>query len=144
MRRLWETVAQQYSAGLSPNAKETLHRMFALQSKITRLFDQAGVKMLAGSDCGGSAWGVFGVSLHQEFDLLAEAGISPLKVLQMTTLNGAEFYGRQANAGSVEEGKGADLVLLDEDPMKSVQNLHKINAVVRGGIYYSSDALDAA
>jgi imidazolonepropionase-like amidohydrolase len=141
-RQLWETVAERYST-LSPDAKQTLHRMFALQMKITRLFDQAGVKMLAGSDVGGSVWEIPGVSLHQEFDLLAEAGLSPLRILQMTTLNGAEFYGRQATAGSVEEGKDANLVLLEANPIESVQNLHKIHAVVRAGVYYSSDALDA-
>ena len=140
--QLWHTVAERYSTGLSPEAQETLHRMFALQMKITKLFDQTGVKMLAGSDCGGSVWEVFGASLHQEFDLLAQAGVSPLKVLQMTTLNGAEFYNRQATAGSVEEGKEANLVLLDGNPVESVQNLHKINAVVRAGTFYSSDALN--
>jgi imidazolonepropionase-like amidohydrolase len=139
--KLWETVAQRYSNGLSPAAQETLHRMFAMQMKITRMFDQAGVKMLAGSDCGGSVWEVFGVSLHQEFNLLAQAGISPLKVLQMTTLNGAAFYGREATAGSVEEGRDADLLLLDGNPIESVENLHKIDAVIRAGTYYSRDAL---
>jgi imidazolonepropionase-like amidohydrolase len=72
------------------------------------------VPILAGSDFGGSAWGVFGASLHQDFDLLAQAGISPLKILQTTTLNGAKFYNRQATAGSVEEGKEANLILLME------------------------------
>jgi imidazolonepropionase-like amidohydrolase len=111
--------------------------------KITQLFDEAGVQMLAGSDCGGSVWEVFGASLHEEFDLLAQAGLSPLKVLQMTTLNGARFYDRQATAGSVDEGKEANLVLLDANPVESVQNLHKVYAVVRGGKFYSTDALKA-
>jgi hypothetical protein len=143
MRKIWETVAERYSTKLSPEAQETLHRSFDLQMKITSLFDQAGVKMLAGSDSAGSVWEIVGQSLHWEFDLLAQAGISPLKVLQMTTLNGAEFYGRQATAGSVEEGKDANLVVLDANPIESVQNLHKVDAVVRAGAYYSSDALNA-
>lgn len=139
--QLWHTVAERYSS-LSPEAQDTLHRAFALQMKITKLFDETGVQMLAGSDCGGSVWEVFGASLHQEFDLLAQAGLSPLKILQMTTLNGAELYNRRATAGSVEEGKEANLVLLDGNPVESVQNLHKINAVVRAGTFYSSSALN--
>ena len=99
--------------------------------------------MLAGSDSLGSVWEIAGQSLHQEFDLLAQAGISPLKVLQMTTLDGAEFYGRQATAGSVEAGKDANLVLLDLNSIESVQNLHEINAVIRGGVYYSRDDLSS-
>jgi Amidohydrolase family len=140
--QLWQAVAERYSS-LTPEAQATLHSAFALQMKITRLFDEAGVQMLAGSDCGGSVWEVFGASLHQEFDLLAQAGLSPLKVLQMTTLNGAKFYNRQATAGSVEEGKEANLVLLDGNPVETVQNLHKIYAVIRGGNFYSTDALKA-
>ena len=139
---LWHSVAERYSS-LSPKVQETLHRAFTLQMKIAKLFDETGVQMLAGSDCGGSVWEVFGASLHQEFDLLSQAGLSPLKILQMTTLNGAEFYNRQATAGSVEEGKEANLVLLEGNPVASVQNLHKINAVVRAGVYYSSTTLHA-
>ena len=75
--------------------------------------------------------------------MLAQAGLSPLKVLQMTTLNGAKFYNRQATAGSVEEGKEANLVLLDGNPVETVQNLHKIYAVIRGGNFSSTDALKA-
>ena len=63
-------------------------------------------------------------------------------LLQMTTLNGAKFLGREPTMGTVEAGKDANLVLLDANPLSSVQNLHKINAVVRGGTYYSRAALD--
>jgi cytosine/adenosine deaminase-related metal-dependent hydrolase len=45
--------------------------------------------------------------------------------------------------GSVAEGKNADLVLLDANPIANVANLHRISAVVRAGTYYPSDALDA-
>ena len=45
--------------------------------------------------------------------------------------------------GTVEAGKNADLVLLDENPIESVQNLHKINAVIRAGSYHSKDELDS-
>lgn len=140
-RKIWETVAERYATKLSPDAKDTLHRSFTLQMKITGLFDQAGVPMLAGSDSAGAVWEIVGQSLHQELDLLAQAGISPLKVLQMITINGAEFYGRQATAGSVEAGKDANLVLLDHNPIESVQNLHTLNAVIRAGRYYSSNDL---
>ncbi len=141
-RQLFEAVAERYSSKLPPASQETLHRMFALQSKITKLFDQAGVKMLAGSDFGGSVWEIAGFSLHQEFDLLAQAGLSPLTILQMTTLLGAEFFNRQTTDGSVEEGKNANLVLLDDNPVEDARNLHKISAVIRGGTYYSHDALE--
>ncbi len=83
-----------------------------------------------------------GGSLHQEFDLLEDAGLSPLEVLPMTTLNKAQFLQREAAMGTVDEKKDADLVLLEEDLISSVQNLQKIYGVVRAGSFYSRQDLD--
>lgn len=95
-------------------------------------------------DAGGSGqWDISGFALHQEFDLLAQAGLSPLEILQMTTLNGAKFLGREATMGSVEVGKDANLVVLDGNPVVRVQNLHRIHAVIRGGAFYSKEALNS-
>jgi imidazolonepropionase-like amidohydrolase len=74
--------------------------------------------MMVGTDGGGQAPGQ---SIHQEFDELAKAGLSPLKILQMTTLNPAEFLGRTGTMGSIDVGKNADIVLLDGNPVESVQ-----------------------
>jgi imidazolonepropionase-like amidohydrolase len=98
--------------------------------------------MLTGTDFGGQ-WIVSGFSLHHEFDLLARAGVAPLRVLQMTTLDPARFLRREATMGSVERGRNADLVLLDADPIQNVANLHRIAAVVRAGRYLSRADLDA-
>lgn len=98
--------------------------------------------MLAGSDNGGQ-WGVAGFSLHQEFDLLSEAGLPPLRVLQMTTLSAAQFLGREGTMGTVEAGRDANLVLLGGDPTIDVANLHRIRAVVRAGRFYTREDLDA-
>ena len=140
-RQLWEDVAQEYSKRISPAAVATLSAYYELQLKLVKLFQETGVKMMAGDDYGGQ-WLVPGFGLHQEFDQLEKSGLSPLTVLQMTTINGAEFLGRTATMGSVESGKDADLVLLDGDPVESVQNLHRISAVVRAGSYFSRDDLD--
>jgi imidazolonepropionase-like amidohydrolase len=143
-KQLWEELAQQFSTTLSPAARESLEQLFALQVQLVRPLKSAGVRMMAGSDSGGSAgWTIPGFSLHQEFDLLAEAGLTPLEILQMTTRDGALFLGREASMGSVAAGKNADLVLLDANPIASARHLHGIAGVVRGGVYYSVDALEA-
>ena len=139
--KMWNGNAEVFSSKVSAENKATLQRLFAIQLRQVKLFDESGVKMLAGSDMGG-IWVVPGASLHQEFDLLAQAGLSPLRVLQMTTSQGAEFLGLQATAGAVEEGKNANLVILTADPIASVQNLHGLAGVVRDGRYYSHDALE--
>ncbi len=131
-----------FSSKMSPASRETLTKLGQLELRLTKIFAETGVPMLAGSDYGGG-WVVPGVSLHQEFDLLADAGLSPLEVLQMTTWNGARFLQREATMGTVEEAKRANLVLLDGNPLDSVQNLHKIFAVVRDGRFYSTQDLES-
>jgi Amidohydrolase family len=128
---------------LGPRARAIFHDAYVLQLKLTKVFDDEGVLMMAGSDSSGAGWEIPGIALHQEFDELEKAGLSPLRVLQMTTLNAAEFLGKTASFGTVEAGKSADLVLLDANPIDNVQNLHKIYALVRGGLYYSPADLEA-
>ncbi len=59
----------------------------------------------------------------------------------MTTLNGAQFLRREASMGTVEQGKNADLVLLDANPLADVANLSKIAGVFLKGRYFSRDDL---
>jgi imidazolonepropionase-like amidohydrolase len=138
---MWQDVSREFTTKLPAPARATLRSLFALQLSLVKPFKAAGVKMLTGSDTGGG-FVIPGFSLHQEFDLLEEAGLAPLDVLQMTTLNGAQFLGRESTMGSVDEGKDADLVLLTDDPLVSVQNLHNISAVVHAGVYHSAADLD--
>lgn len=140
-RELWESLAQQFGARVGAAAKKTLSDLSALQIALVKVFRAGGVKMIAGSDMGGQ-WCIPGVSLHEEFALLAEAGYSPLEVLQMTTLNGATFLGREDRMGTVEAGKNADLAVLDADPLASVANFAKLHGVVRAGAYYSAAMLE--
>ena len=135
-RQMWREVLADFNQKSSPEKKAILAKFFPFQLKFVKLMDDAGVKMLAGSDFGGQ-WLIPGYSLHQEFDLLEQAGLSPLTILQMATLNGAKFLGREANMGTVEPGKDANLVLLDANPIASAQNLHAIYGVIRDGVYYS-------
>ncbi|NML43901.1 amidohydrolase family protein [Ramlibacter sp. G-1-2-2] len=130
-RAQWEDVGRRY-AQMPPAAAATFREYYAKQAALLPLFREAGVKMMTGSDLGG-AWVVPGFALHDEFRLLAAAGLTPLQVLQMTTWNPAEYLGRQATMGSVEPGRQADLVLLDANPLADVANLDRIAAVVLRG-----------
>ncbi|MEW2038313.1 amidohydrolase family protein, partial [Streptomyces sp. NPDC005534] len=140
--RAWKAAARKFAA-FPPEARETFRAVYRRQLELTKLFDDAGVPMLAGSDCSGAAWVVPGASLHHEFDELARAGLAPLRVLQMATLRAAEFLDATDTMGTVEPGKRADLVLLDADPVESVDHLHRIAGVVRAGRHYGKADLDA-
>ena len=100
-----------------------------------------GIKIMAGTDL--AALLVYpGFSLHDELVLLGSAGLSPLEVLRTATLNPARFLGLEDERGSVEAGKIADLVLLDEDPLQDIANTRKIAGVVVRGRYLSRSDLD--
>lgn len=140
-RALWEQLGKDFTSTLPATAVATLRQFYPLQQKVTKMMKQSGVKMLAGSDLGG-IWVIPGFGLHQEFRELAASGLSPLEILQMTTLNGAEFMKREASMGTVDAGKNADLVLLDANPIDDAANLSKISAVVLKGKYFSKSALE--
>jgi imidazolonepropionase-like amidohydrolase len=135
----WRDVTDKFHK-LPPAMRATDREAYQRQMALTKLFDDAGVRMMVGTDSGGQAPGQ---SIHQEFDELAKAGLAALKILQMTTLYPAEFLGRTGTMGSVELGKNADIVLLEGNPVESVQNLHNVSGVVRAGFYYSHADLDA-
>lgn len=124
-------------AAQGPAVTATLEAFYELEAKLVKALDVAGVRMLAGSDEGTQ---VYGFALQDEFRLLAAAGLSPLKVLQMTTINGAKFLNRESTMGSVDIGKNADLVLLDANPVLDVANLNKIwSVVLKGKVFTPAD-----
>ena len=140
-KALWANLTAAFAAQPT-GAKDALTQMYALQQSVTKLLKQNGAKMMAGSDSGvASVWVIPGIGLHQEFHELAAAGLPPLEVLQMTTLNPAEFLGLQSTMGTVDVGKNADLVMLDGNPILDVANLDKISGVFLKGKYFTKAAL---
>lgn len=111
--------------------------------KLTGRMNAAGVPLLAGTD---SVFGVpnmiFGISLHDELELLVKAGLSPLQALQAATINPAKYLEREKELGSVEEGKLADLVVLKANPLANIKNTTLISAVVLDGKLMEKSELD--
>jgi imidazolonepropionase-like amidohydrolase len=66
-------------------------------------------------------------------ELLVAAGISPFDVIQIATHNGAVLLGKAADLGSVEPGKIADMVMLNADPTKDINNAKNIALVMKSG-----------
>jgi imidazolonepropionase-like amidohydrolase len=92
-----------------------------------RKIDAAGGIVASGTDQSS------GAAAHRELELLVTAGISPLKVIRIATYNSAVFLGKAEDLGSVEEGKLADLVLLNADPSLNINNAKAISVVIKGG-----------
>ena len=117
--------------------RETVRREKALVGR----FQKAGVGILAGTD-DISPYVMPGFSLHDELRLLVESGLTPMEALQSATLNPAKFFNQLASFGSVEEGKFADLVLLNANPLGDISNTTKISAVVINGRFLDRQQLD--
>ena len=88
-------------------------------------YKNRGGRVSTGSDEGM----LFGFSLIRELELLQEAGFMPLEAIRAGTLSGAEVLGIDQDTGSVEIGKLADLIVLDENPMESFKFLYGTGAV---------------
>ena len=107
---------------------------------VGKLF-QAGVPMLAGTDTP-NPFCFPGFGVHDELALMVESGVTPLGALQAATRNPALFLGAADKYGSVTEGKLADLVLLDADPLADIHNTTRISAVFLSGEYFDRSVLD--
>ena len=94
----------------------------------------AGVNIMAGTDFNDKEFGIRpGYDLHDELSFFVEAGLTPLEALQTATLKPAEFLGKLSSYGTVEEGKIADLILLEKNPLDDIDNVRKIQAVILHG-----------
>ena len=98
--------------------------------------NEAGVKLLAGTDTFGPGSLLPGVSLHNELRLLCRAGLSPLQVLQSATVTAASALAREADFGVLEEGNVADLLVLEADPLAATANLRQPRLVMKAGKVY--------
>lgn len=96
----------------------------------------AGVGLLAGTDTITP-----GFDLQDELALYVQAGLSPMEALQTATYNAAKCLGLLDLMGTIEQGKIADLVLLDSNPMQDISNTRRIAAVVVGGRVFDKTAL---
>jgi imidazolonepropionase-like amidohydrolase len=116
-------------------------KTFQMNLGIVGAMQRAGVGILAGTDTG-NPYCFPGFSLHDELAWLVQAGLTPMEAIQAATRNAARFMDRQNELGTIEQGKLADLVLLDANPLDDIANTRKIAAVVYGGRLFPKSSLD--
>lgn len=110
-----------------------LKKTFDSQISLLAHLHNKGVNILAGSDFAGMPFVYPGIGLHQELALLHQAGLTNAEVLATATINPAKYLSMEKSHGSISEGKIADLVLLDENPLDSIENTKSVNMVFRKG-----------
>jgi imidazolonepropionase-like amidohydrolase len=104
--------------------------------ELVKAMHRAGVGLLAGTDGPPDR-----IDLHDELAMFVQAGLTPKEALQTATINPARFLSKQNSLGAIENGKIADLVLLEANPLEDIRNAKKIVAVVVNGQYVTAAAL---
>ncbi len=108
---------------------DSLSEYLATLRENTRRARAAGVPVAVGSDGGPP-----GVATHFEMELLQEGGLSPAEALVAATHGGAVALGMEAEIGTIEPGKRADLVVLAANPLEDIRNARRIEHVIKGGM----------
>jgi imidazolonepropionase-like amidohydrolase len=100
--------------------------------QLTKIMYDKGVQILSGSDI--PNFGLIpGASLHNELELLTEAGINPLEVIRIATANGAKALGIDNRVGTIESEKQADIIILTSNPIENISNTKGVEAVIVDG-----------
>jgi imidazolonepropionase-like amidohydrolase len=140
--RTWPMFVKEIMAGMDTNPLPVRRHFVQMELDMTLAMFRAGVPFMAGTDTAAGVHVFPGFSLHEELALFVKAGLTPLQALQTATLNPARFLGRTADMGSVAEGKVADLLLLDANPLDDIDNTRRISGVLLAGRYFDRAALD--
>ncbi len=123
------------------DALPLLEGYFEWMKNFTKILAKEDVPMMTGSDTFGFV--VPGFSLHEEFQFLQEAGLSPYEILKASTLTPARYLGSIATEGTITVGKNANLVLLNKNPLEDIKNTKTIEGVLLKGEWLGRDQLDS-
>ena len=139
LRSKWLT-ANNYNRNTGPELVTHLEQQVSFHIRLVRACKTAGVPIVSGTDTGVSGV-VAGFALHDELELLVEAGLTPQEALNSATRLPAIWLGLDSEVGIIEAGKLADLVLLDANPLEDIKNTRKIAGIFVNGHWLSRATL---
>lgn len=121
---------------------ERARHFVEVRRKLIKGLQQGGAGLLLGSDA--PQWfNVPGFALHHELRMLVDAGLTPFEALSTGTRNVAQFLGQEDQFGTVAEGKRADLILLEANPLADVGNVQKRAGIMLGGRWLPESRIQA-
>jgi len=130
-------IAEREGFGISPD-------VFRKAQQFEVAFVRAGGLLGAGVDPTGNGGALPGFGDHRNYELLIEAGFTPVETVQIMSLNGAKILGMDKDLGSIAPGTIADLVVIQGDPIARPAEIRKVVTVFKDGIGYDSAKLLAA
>lgn len=149
LKLLTNRFTSNYQWRIDRMANDTPEQKQARKDRYERIADQlpylqaAGIVILAGSDAAALNTFVYpALALHEELVLFQDAGLTPLQILQSATINGAKLMGKYDMLSTVEVGKEADLIILNNNPLEDISATQDIQAVINNGKYFDRRKLD--
>jgi imidazolonepropionase-like amidohydrolase len=137
-----EYYLKEFARSKSPEGDVGFDKIFMKAAKMEKMFYGAGGLLTVGTDPTGNGGVLAGYGSWRAIELLVEAdGFTPLQAIKIATLNGAIALGLDKDAGTIERGKHADLIIVDGDPSQNISDIRKISLVFKNGIGYNSKRL---
>jgi imidazolonepropionase-like amidohydrolase len=119
-----------------------IQKTYEVALKNLKTLEDAGITIATGTDAGNIGT-IHGPAIFREFQLMKQAGLTPMQILQCTTANAAKVFGGETGAkiGALQPGNFADLVILKSNPLDDIKNASDIDSVVKNGVIYQAESI---
>ncbi len=123
-------------------ALDRIRKTYEVALPNLKKLEDAGITIAAGTDAGNIGT-IHGPALFREFQLMKEAGLTPMQILQCATANAAQLFGGETGAhiGKIDNGYFADLVILKSNPVDDIARASDIDTVIKNGVVYPADSI---
>ncbi|MEY2496265.1 MAG: hypothetical protein QOJ45_2757 [Verrucomicrobiota bacterium] len=120
----------------------SIQKTYDVALKNLKTLQDAGVTIATGTDAGNIGT-IHGPAIFREFQLMKEAGLTPMQILQCTTGNAAKVFGGEIGPkiGAIKPGNFADLVILKSNPVDDIAHASDIDSVMKNGVLYPADSI---
>ena len=136
----FEPAANRFKNTTSAEQAERMRAALVFQRKLVKKLFDAGVPLMVGTDAP-DVGPMAGFGIHDELQELVNDGLTPFQVLQAATVIPARYFRKSSEFGTIEAGKRADLVLLEQNPLKDIANTRTISGVMAHGQWLSKEDL---
>ena len=123
-------------------AMDRINKTYEVALPNLKKLEDDGVTIAAGTDAGNIGT-IHGPALFREFQLMKQAGLTNLQILQCATANAAQLFGGEAGAhiGKIDNGYFADLLILKSNPVDDIAHASDIDTVIKNGVVYAADSV---